>query len=145
MTSNLDIDILMQAGAWPEDSQALVHRALPYVTNDNAEISIVLTDDTHIQALNRDYRGKDKSTNVLSFPQDEPALLGDVICAHETIAREAEEQGKSFHDHFTHMLIHGALHLLGYDHETDEEAEEMESLEIEILSKLNIKNPYETR
>lgn len=139
----LEIDILQQAGDWPDDTESWVMSALPHVAQDAAEISIVLTDDAHIQVLNRDYRQKDKATNVLSFPQDEPSLLGDVICAYETIAREAVDQGKSLQDHFTHMLVHGTLHLLGHDHENDAEAAVMEALEIEILSRIGVKNPYE--
>lgn len=154
----IDIDILHQAGDWPQDFEAIVSKTLTSLhalcgqsmdypdkpgNDGGVEVSIVLTDDAHIQALNRDYRGKDKPTNVLSFPQDEPSLLGDVIIAYETIAREAEEQNKSFSDHFTHMLVHGTLHLLGYDHEAEAEAEEMEALEVAILSDIGVKNPYE--
>lgn len=104
--------------------------------------SIRLTNDTGIQQLNRDFRQKDKPTNVLSFPHDDPEYLGDIAISYETIKREAEEQGKDFIHHFTHMLIHGFLHLNGYDHETDAEAEEMESLEIKILADMGIENPY---
>ena len=112
-----------------------------------AELSVVFSNDEQIQVLNKDYRGKDKPTNVLSFPQDGgevPGLLvlGDIILAYETIAREAEEQEKDFFDHLTHLIVHGVLHLLGYDHENDQEAEEMEALEVEILRILEVKNPY---
>lgn len=115
------------------------------------ELSVVLCDDDFIRTLNREYRGKDKPTNVLSFPQIEfregegfgdPVPFGDLILAYETIIREAEEQKKSFSSHFTHLIIHGTLHLLGYDHETEGEAEEMESLEIAILEQMGIENPY---
>lgn len=147
-TDNLECDIFVQAGAWPalpyiED---IVKHALNHVKFDAGEyceVSIVLTDDHHIQQLNSDYRDKDKPTNVLSFPQDEDTMLGDIIIALETIQREAEEQNKSFDNHLKHMLVHSVLHLLGYDHMTPEEAKEMETLEIEILAALNIKNPYE--
>lgn len=113
-----------------------------------AELSIVFSNDEKVRVLNREYRGKDKATNVLSFPQDGgevPGLymLGDVIFAFETVEREANQQDKSFMDHLTHLLVHGVLHLLGYDHEDDKEAEEMEGLEIEILKGLGVKNPYE--
>ena len=98
-----------------------------------------------IQNLNHQFRGKDKPTNVLAFPSDdEEDYIGDIIIALETIQREAQEQDKSFADHFTHLVIHGCLHLLGYDHEQKNEAEEMENKEIELLKKLNIANPYET-
>lgn len=119
------------------------------------EITITLTNDASIQILNRDYRDKDKPTNVLSFPMwnnlgeipdnnggGASFPLGDIIIAFETISREATEQEKPLADHFTHMLVHGFLHLLGYDHMKDEEARVMESLEIKILKKLLIPNPY---
>ena len=105
------------------------------------EVSLLLTTDDEIQALNRDYRGKDKPTNVLSFPQS-GLLLGDIVLARETIAREAAEKGRSFDDHLTHLVIHGWLHLQGYDHQTDKAAEEMEALEIAALARLGIDNPY---
>lgn len=116
--------------------------AAQHPTEAPLEISIVLTNDEEIQTLNREYRGQDKPTNVLSFPQDVPILLGDIVVAYETLARETNEQNKSFKDHFTHMLVHGCLHLLGYDHIQEAEAENMETLEITILSSLGIKNPY---
>jgi probable rRNA maturation factor len=113
-------------------------------------ISVLLTHDAEMQGLNHHYRGKDKPTNVLSFatvspemmPQllvskSQPIVLGDIIIAYETVAREAVELSKSFKDHFNHMLVHGSLHLLGYDHETDEQAEIMEPLEAKILGDLH--------
>lgn len=118
------------------------------------EISLVFTDDAEQQGLNRDFRGKDSPTNVLSFPNmDEtqmpgidangaPRLLGDVVLARETVLREADEQAKRPGDHVSHLLVHGVLHLLGYDHEEADEAEEMESLEREILARLEIADPY---
>lgn len=119
-------------------------------------VSIVLTNDAEIKELNKNYRNKDKPTNVLSFPaidfnadNDEiiqPALpeteLGDIILAYETIAREADEQNKSLSNHFKHLIVHGFLHLLGYDHIEDDEAEEMESTEVRILKTLGVENPY---
>ena len=117
-----------------------------------ATLTVTLTDDAAIQILNRDYRHKDKATNVLSFPMwnslneipsdiDETPL-GDIIIAFETISREAKDQNKTLADHFSHMLVHGFLHLLGYDHIDDSDATIMESLEIKILKKLAIANPY---
>lgn len=115
------------------------------------EVSVVLADDALVRDLNREYRDKDKSTNVLSFslvePGDNPdfgdyVAFGDIILAYETVRREAEDQGKTFEQHFRHLVVHGALHLLGYDHEDESEAEEMESLEIRILAGMGIKNPY---
>lgn len=115
------------------------------------EVSILLTDDTQIQELNREYRQQDKPTNVLSFaaldedspiPPDGPILLGDVIVAYQTTEREARDEGKSFADHLSHLVVHGVLHLLGYDHIEDGEAEEMESLERSILAALGVPDPY---
>ena len=112
-----------------------------------AELSILLTDDAHQRVLNRDWRKIDKSTNVLSFPQIEPftpleGLVGDITLARETLAREAAEQGTPFADHFTHLVVHGFLHLLGYDHMTEAEALQMEGLETQILKSLGIADPY---
>ena len=107
------------------------------------ELSLVLADNDFVQALNKEWRGKDKPTNVLSFPQDEPMLLGDIILAYETVRDEAKEQDKRFEDHATHLIVHGLLHLLGHDHIEEADAQIMESLEIEILRTLNIKNPYD--
>ena len=119
------------------------------------ELSILLTNDAESQALNKAYRQKDSATNILSFesghPLDSQASghspehipLGDLVLAYETVEREAQSQNKSFHDHLTHLLIHGLLHLFGFDHENDREADEMERLEIDILNKdFHIKNPY---
>ena len=112
-----------------------------------AELSILLTNDEEQHALNKEWRGKDSSTNVLSFPQIEPfgpvaGLLGDITLARETLEREAVELDKSFTDHFTHLVVHGFLHILGYDHTTDEEALQMESLETQILASLGVDDPY---
>lgn len=107
------------------------------------ELSLVLSDDAEVQALNAQYRNQDKPTNVLSFPSGEPAMPGDVILAFETCAKEAKEQDKTLADHFTHLVVHGLLHLMGYDHEEDDQADDMESLETEILAELGVGNPYE--
>lgn len=123
----------------------------PQISERSAEISIVLCDDAFIRDLNKNYRGKDKATNVLSFPQSDfndfippqgILAFGDIILSYQTIEREAAVQDKTFADHFTHMVVHGTLHLLGYDHEKEAEAEEMEGLEIAILQKMGIENPY---
>lgn len=116
------------------------------------EVTVTLTDDASIRVLNREHRGKDKPTNVLSFPDwksldDIPdgigeAPIGDIIVAFETVQREAKEQEKLLKSHFSHMIIHGFLHLLGYDHVEDNMAAEMESLEIKILGETGIPNPY---
>lgn len=119
------------------------------------EISLRIVDETESRNLNRQYRNKDKPTNVLSFPlADEnlseppgglPLSLGDIVICGPVVTREACEQGKTTQDHWAHMLVHGALHLLGYDHETDREAEDMETLEARILALGGVENPYETR
>lgn len=144
MSITIDTDI--HSGDWPDNSTDIVETGLRAVLShenvSEAEASVVLGDDAFVQTLNRDYRSKDKPTNVLSFPQDLP-MLGDSIFALETITREAEAQSKSFDDHLLHLSIHSTLHLLGYDHIDDDEAEEMEALEIRILADLGVKNPYE--
>lgn len=111
------------------------------------ELTVRIVTQEESQQLNHQYRGKDKPTNVLSFPFESPPdvilpLLGDLIVCADVVEREALEQHKTLKDHWTHMIIHGCLHLLGYDHIEEEEAEEMESLEIELLASLNIKDPY---
>ena len=113
-----------------------------------AEVSLVFTDDASIRLLNRQYRGKDKPTNVLSFPTPQLVrgrfgpLLGDIVLARETVAAESEADGLTFADHLTHLIVHGFLHLVGYDHEAAGEAAEMEGLETSILHGLGIADPY---
>jgi len=113
---------------------------------DGAEVSFLFCDDARVHALNLQFRGKDRPTNVLSFPTPEPLesarVLGDIVLAYETIAREANEQQKSLADHSRHMIVHGFLHLLGFDHENEADAAEMEALEVRILGKLGVENPY---
>jgi probable rRNA maturation factor len=107
-----------------------------------AEVSLLFTDDDHIRRLNSAYRGKDKPTNVLSFPQSGGPLLGDVILAWETVQSEAALAGKPLEAHMAHLIIHGFLHLLGYDHETEEDAGTMEALERAALERMGIADPY---
>jgi probable rRNA maturation factor len=115
-----------------------------------AEACIVLADDRLVQSLNRAYRGKDAPTNVLSFPFQSPPggepsrHIGDVVLAAETIRREADEQGAALVSHLQHLVVHGLLHLLGFDHETEAEAQIMEGLEAQILAALGIADPYAT-
>jgi probable rRNA maturation factor len=112
------------------------------------DVTLLLSSDSKIAALNATYRGQDKATNVLSFPSaaapfpGEPAPLGDIIIAHETVMREADEENKQPLSHLAHLTIHGLLHLAGYDHDTDHEAERMEQMERIILSKIGVSDPY---
>lgn len=117
------------------------------------ELAIVLSDDAHVRQLNRDYRHQDKATNVLSFaalddddaplPPDGPVVLGDVIIAYETAAGEAAQEGKTLAQHLSHLVVHGVLHLLGHDHQVDEEAAMMEGLEVAVLAALGVPDPYQ--
>jgi len=120
----------------------------PVQPSEGAELSLLLTDDKRIRLVNRDWRGFDKATNVLSFPAVPPdriamsPVLGDIVIAYETVEREAQTEEKSVGDHFSHLVIHGLLHLLGEDHETEAEAQRMEALEIAALARLGIADPY---
>jgi len=115
--------------------------------NEDCELSIRLVGEAESAELNNDYRGKNYPTNVLSFPFEspvplEPMLLGDLVLCVRVVEKEAAEQNKALEDHWAHLIVHGCLHLLGYDHIEDDEAEVMETLEISILQKLDINNPY---
>lgn len=163
-SSSLNIAVSLHDAAWLDALADLEARAEHAVRTALAaagapladgplEISLVFTDDAEQRALNRDYRHKDAATNVLSFPNMDdlegsalpglPRLLGDVVLARETVAREAADQGKTLADHTTHLLVHGLLHLLGHDHHVPEEAEKMEALERRILAQLDIADPYD--
>lgn len=163
---NINIDLLIQNKSWKkqkdinlnlmEDTFKAVYNHLKVpICKRNIEVSITLSDDKNIRVLNKEYRHKDKSTNVLTFSlynnkkdifRDMETLpvmcLGDMVFSYETIEKEAEEQNKTFKNHFTHMLIHSYLHLFAYDHIKAKERKEMESIEIEILKKFRIDNPY---
>lgn len=150
----VDIDIVRESRLWEKqpEVEAMLRRAIAEaaadVSTSVAELAIVLTDDSRIRALNRVWRGIDKPTNVLSFPcaeRGESALLGDIVIAYETMAREAAAQGIPFLHHLAHLAVHGFLHLHGYDHEADDEAEKMERLERAILARLHIADPYTVR
>lgn len=153
----IEVDSVRQAGDWPDRAETICLAAIErawsapggFDQGRPAEVSLVLADDATVRDLNRDWRGKDKPTNVLSFPAeddfpmpDAPRLLGDIVLARETVAREALEQSKSFDHHLSHLVVHGLLHLLGYDHIEDREAEEMEALEIDLLAAMGIPDPY---
>lgn len=156
---SLEIDLVEPCAAWRDrlpDAAALciaaARRAFAAVTlrpAGAAELAIVLGDDLLVRSLNRQWRGRDGATNVLSFPALDgvlppgaPLLLGDVVLAYETIAREAADQGKPLADHLQHLVVHGTLHLLGFDHEETEAAERMEALETCVLSGLGVADPY---
>ena len=159
-TGGLHIDVMPETATWaaalPDAETVARHATLTAWqkagdTNRNAEVSIVFGDDDMVQRLNGTYRDQDKPTNVLSFPADgdeapagAPCLLGDIVLAYETIAREAQEQDKTLSDHLSHLCVHGMLHLLGYDHQTDDEAEDMEALEVAILAGIGIADPFVT-
>ena len=150
----VEIDILESAPVWknaPEAESVIEQAILACETKlgqaaEDVEVSVLLCDDAEIRGLNRQWRGKDSATNVLSFPAPPgPGAslhLGDIAIAYETVAREALEEGKPFAAHLAHMAVHGYLHLSGYDHEDDDEAEEMEQLEREILTALGVSDPY---
>jgi probable rRNA maturation factor len=156
----LQIDILLarEYESWPEES-ALVDlttrivnaasKDLRLAANTQVELSVVFADDTMVQELNAQWRGKDRPTNVLSFPSKVqrpgevlPPVLGDIILAFQTVEHEALHEKKPFENHVSHLVLHGFLHLLGYDHETGEDAEFMENIETRILATLAIPDPY---
>lgn len=160
----LKIDVRVDSKHWNDARRAntlmrrAVAKAAATVSTTGAELAIVLTDDSAIRLLNREWRGIDAATNVLSFPIEgagdganggvamgvieRPRLIGDIVLAYETIDREAREQSKPFAHHAAHLAVHGFLHLIGYDHERDEDAEEMENAERKILRQLSIPDPY---
>lgn len=157
----LDIDISIEAGRWDDvpNAVSLVEQAIRAALTKTAPdlavgaVSVLLTDDAAVRILNREWRGKDNPTNVLSFPSDDPLdgplapdmpppQIGDIALAYETVCREAAEQGKQVTHHITHLVVHGTLHLLGYDHEDEDEAEDMEATEAAILAGFGIANPY---
>ncbi len=146
--NNLEVDIAVRSPKWPALDPIIRDVAFKTLEiakyNKPAEISIVLADDVFVQNLNHHYRGKDKPTNVLSFPADDPFMLGDVVLAYETVKKESTHSRRNFEHHVMHLIIHGILHLLGYDHEDDSQAETMESLEIRILRSFGVKNPYDS-
>jgi probable rRNA maturation factor len=151
------LDVEIEAGRWSEITgvEWLATRAAEAALttarraeDEDLEATLLLTDDAALRELNRQWRGQDKPTNVLSFPADmksppgEPRHLGDIALAYETLAREAEAENKSLPNHMTHLVIHGILHLLGHDHESDAEAAEMERAEVTALEALGIADPY---
>jgi probable rRNA maturation factor len=150
------IEIAVEAEGWAAlgDTEALAREAVEAAlvvvghAGEDLSLSLLLADDASVRRLNRTFRGKDKPTNVLSFPASAPPgapgsrPLGDIALAFETVAGEAESEDKTLADHARHLIVHGTLHLLGYDHETDAEAERMEALEVKALARLGIADPY---
>jgi probable rRNA maturation factor len=156
LDAGLDIDVVLQSAVWEQqgDAETIVRDALATAAACAdcpafAEVVVALSADAAVQQLNRDWRGRDAPTNVLSFPAARipgpagaPQVLGDIVIAYETLAREAQAEGKPFAHHLAHLTVHGFLHLLGHDHETDAEAAAMEELERVILQRLGIPDPY---
>ena len=160
-------EVLVVADCWQAepDAEAIIHRAIAAAAETvdtglaigagEAELAVMLTDDAGIRTLNSNWRGIDKPTNVLSFPalqptgrsgpDDAPRMLGDIAIAYETTRKEADDEQKPFDHHLSHLAVHGFLHLIGYDHEKDTDAEAMEALEQEILAQLGIPDPYADR
>jgi probable rRNA maturation factor len=149
------VDIVIESPLWQaqRDAKALLRRAIgaaaSTVSTTEGEVAVVLTDDSAIRALNRDWRCNDSATNVLSFPATHARdgrgarrLLGDIVIAYETTEREARAEHKPFAHHLAHLAVHGFLHLAGYDHMADDEAEAMERLETAILARLDVPDPY---
>jgi probable rRNA maturation factor len=152
MSAADNIDVIVDSAQWDTlaDAQAVARNAIAQAlaalkARPDAALAVLLTDDAAVRRLNATWRGLDQPTNVLSFPAaaapDSPHL-GDIAIAFETTAREARDEGKPLADHLAHLAVHGFLHLVGYDHESDAEAEAMEQLERDILARLNVPDPY---
>ena len=149
MSIELDLQLAVedeQGLPTEQDIQQWLDKTIPQF-QENAELTIRIVDTEESHQLNHEYRGKDKPTNVLSFPFEAPPgiefdLLGDLIICRQVVEKEAEEQNKPLLAHWAHMVVHGSLHLLGYDHIEDDEAEEMESLETEIMQAMGYEDPY---
>ncbi|HEX8899621.1 rRNA maturation RNase YbeY [Vitreimonas sp.] len=142
-----EVDILGGSPLWKGQEEALAKALSAAATAQGVggTVSLLLGDDETIAGLNKEFRGKDGPTNVLSFPpgeQSEPGFLGDIALAAETIVREAESQGKRFENHAAHLVVHGFLHLLGFDHMNEADAEAMEARERAILASIGIEDPY---
>jgi probable rRNA maturation factor len=152
----ITLDLTVEAGEWEKlgDIEALAQRAAGAASaiasgaDSELAVAVLLTDDASMRAINKDWRDQDKPTNVLSFPAPAhpgmpgPRHIGDVVLAWETTQREAQDEGKTIEAHASHLIVHGVLHCLGYDHETDERAEEMEALEVSALRGIGYADPY---
>jgi probable rRNA maturation factor len=152
MSAADNIDVIVESAQWDAlpDADAVARNAIAQALaalagRADAELAVLLTDDAAVRRLNATWRGLDQPTNVLSFPAaaaPDSQHLGDIAIAFETTAREARNEGKPLADHLAHLAVHGFLHLVGYDHESDAEAETMEQLERDILARLNVPDPY---
>lgn len=159
MASNtpIDAELIVEDPRWTTalpDAEALMRAALDASFakagfNEAVALSVLLTNNEQVQTLNRAYRGQDKPTNVLSFPSESgpeipglPRTLGDIALAYETMVHEAEIAGRALAEHFLHLIVHASLHLIGYTHEAEQDAERMEALEIAVLAGLGVANPY---
>ena len=152
---SIEVEIVIDGGGWSSEFEKIAEVAvlqtikmLGVNVTGKSEVSILLTNNKKQRELNQQYRKIDKTTNVLSFPllasnSDVLGLMGDISLAYQTLEKEAKEQNISFENHFTHLIVHGFLHLLGYDHVNEKQALEMETLEVKILNSLRIANPYE--
>ena len=148
-----EIDIQIASPLWAaqplaEQTVRTAIAAARSARDADGEVSVLLTDDSAIRALNRDWRAIDKPTNVLSFPAAKETggkFLGDIAVAYETLARECEDERRDFLHHLAHLAVHGFLHLIGYDHQTEQQADEMEGLESRIMHSMNMPDPYLAR
>ncbi len=148
--SAVSADIVVESELWSAHPQteATVRAAITAAAShstQSGEVSILLTDDSSVRELNRQWRGLDKPTNVLSFPAPKTAagFLGDIVIAYETLSRESTDEDRDFLHHLTHLTVHGFLHLIGYDHQTDAQADAMEGLESKIMTAMNMPDPWQ--
>lgn len=150
----LSVDVLVQSPKWKDQRGAAaavrkaINAAADEISSPGGEVAVLLTNDAAIRKLNKQWRKIDKPTNVLSFPAKEATqdmLLGDIVIAYETLKRESRDEDKKFLHHLSHLAVHGFLHLMGYDHQNDSEAETMEGLERVILTRLRMPDPYLAR
>ena len=139
------LELAVQYAVKPENAptRAKLKKWALAALEEDAEVALRIVGETEGRELNRDYRGKDYATNVLTFPlTDDPVLMGDIVLCHAVVEKEALEQNKPVEAHYAHLVVHGMLHMQGYDHETDEEAEVMEELETQIVTNLGYADPY---
>jgi probable rRNA maturation factor len=152
LVASVDIDVQSPLWAGQPAAEQAVRAAIAAaaaLSTSDGEVSILLTDDSAVRVLNREWRGIDKPTNVLSFPapknlsQGNAAILGDIVIAYETLKRESDDEDRDFLHHLTHLTVHGYLHLIGYDHQTEAEAVAMEALESKIMTHMQLPDPWQ--